>query len=154
METKTTNCVICASPLVEKLNAKKNWQTPRLLRWAELRDLNIDEKILAEHLKSHLNDNGAKPARNQIGKNRPETITLEPAADKSAENTNIFSSDEQLLNLIVQQIYLDLKDNKLDLKIEHAFKAIELKQKLVESGNVENLLLELLNEIRSQELTK
>ncbi len=154
METKTTNCAICASPLVEKLNAKKNWQTPRLLRWAEIRDLKIDEKILAEHLESHLNDNGAKPAPNQIGENRLETITPEPAPVKSAEKTNIISSDEQLLNLIVQQIYSDLIDNKLDLKIEHAFKAIELKQKLAESGNVENLLLELLNEIRSQELSK
>lgn len=154
METKTTNCVICASPLVEKLNAKRNWQTPRLLRWAEIRDLKIDEKILAEHFESHLESKGAKPARNQIGENRLETIISERPTDKSAERTNIVSSDEQLLNLIVQQIYLDLKDKKLDLKIEHAFKAIELKQKLVESGNVENLLLELLNEIRSQELTR
>lgn len=154
METLSTKCPICASPLVDRFNAKKNWQTARLLRWAEIRDLKIDESILAEHLKSHLNGNNAKQTRSRTGENRPETITSEPELDKFPDKTNIISSDEQLLNLIVQRIYFDLKDEKLELKIEHAFKAIELKQKLAESGNVETLLLELLDEIRNQELAK
>lgn len=153
METKTTDCIICASPLVEKLNAKKNWQTPRILRWAELRDLNINESILAEHLGSHISDNGDSPVKKKIKQKRVDTAAEQQPPPVVVSN-EVISSDEQLLDLIIRQIYADLKSEKLDLKIEHAFKAIELKQKLSESGNVENLLLELLNEIRNQELPK
>jgi hypothetical protein len=151
MAAQSIDCPICASPLVERLNVKKNWQTPRLLRWAEIRDLKIDETILSTHLQSHINGNGFEPIKTRVVKNRiePEVVEETPPKMQLA-----ISTDEQLLNLIISQIYDNLKRKQIELKVEHAFKAIEIKQKLAESGNVENLLLELLTEIRNQELPR
>jgi hypothetical protein len=151
MAELSVDCPICASPLLERLNKKKNWQIPRLLRWAEIRSLEIDETILSTHLQSHINGNGTRPANAEAAKNRvtPSAVEETPLNTKLAVST-----DEQLLNLIISQIYDNVKQNQIDLKIEHAFKAIEIKQKLAESGNVENLLLELLTEIRNQELQR
>ena len=53
---------------------------------------------------------------------------------------------------MIGDVFQSLVAGHFDLKLEHGFKAIELKQKIVENTNVENRLLELLNEIRSQEL--
>jgi hypothetical protein len=151
MSEQSIDCPICASPLLERLNIKRNWQTPRLLRWAEIRDLEIDETILSTHLQSHINGNGSEPTKTRVVKNRIKPEAVEEIPPKMQLT---ISTDEQLLNLIISRIYDNLKENQIELKVEHAFKAIEIKQKLAESGNVENLLLELLTEIRNQELPK
>ncbi len=63
-----------------------------------------------------------------------------------------FECDRRFLNDVIQRVHLAISAGDLELKTEHAFKAIEIKQKISENSHVENLLLELLNEIRRQEL--
>jgi hypothetical protein len=153
MTEQILECQICSSPLVDGLNEKKNWQTARVIRWAQIRGLVIDENILTAHLGSHLANNGDEPPKKRSSKNRitePIAETVKPPE----QIDSALSTDEQFLNLIIQRIYDGVIGKQIDLKVEHAFKAIEIKQKLAESGNVENLLLELLNEIRKQELPK
>jgi hypothetical protein len=108
---------------------------------------------MAAQVGSHLNSNGDKP----IKKRSPRIKIVEPIGEKAQPPEQIestISTDEQFLNLIIQRINDGVIGKQIDLKVEHAFKAIEIKQKLAESGNVENLLLDLLNEIRKQELSK
>ncbi|MCD6162749.1 MAG: hypothetical protein J7K40_10100 [candidate division Zixibacteria bacterium] len=60
--------------------------------------------------------------------------------------------DEQLLNEIIARVFDELNAGGFTLKLEHGFKAIEIKQKLSGGGDAERLLMDLLNEIRRQEL--
>lgn len=63
-------------------------------------------------------------------------------------------SDLEFLDTVKESVYRKLLDNELDLKIDSGFKAIELKNKISETSENERLLLEILSEIRSDELSK
>lgn len=63
-------------------------------------------------------------------------------------------SDLEFLDTVKETVYRKLLDNELDLKIDSGFKAIELKNKISETSESERLLLEILSEIRSEELNK
>ena len=63
-------------------------------------------------------------------------------------------SDLEFLDTVKETVYKKLLDNELDLKIDSGFKAIELKNKISETSENERLLLEILSEIRSEELNK
>jgi len=63
-------------------------------------------------------------------------------------------SDLEFLDTVKETVYKKLLDNELDLKIDSGFKAIELKNKISETSENERLLLEILSEIRSEELSK
>ncbi len=65
-----------------------------------------------------------------------------------------FADDRCFLDDIITRVHRAISTGDLELKTEHAFKAIELKQKISENSQVENLLLDLLNEIRRQELMR
>jgi hypothetical protein len=131
---------------------KKNWRPDRLLKWASKNGLNIKQKELTEHL-AYVNRSLNDPDQTNLPKEKmPDENRVE--SPKTKINIPAISTDEQFLNLVIENIHDGVAARQVDLKVEHAFKAIELKQKLAESGNVENLLLELLNEIRKQELAK
>jgi len=63
-------------------------------------------------------------------------------------------SDLEFLDTVKETVYKKLLDNELDLKIDSGFKAIELKNKISETSENERLLLEILSEIRAEELSK
>jgi hypothetical protein len=63
-------------------------------------------------------------------------------------------TDLEFLDTVKETVYKKLLDNELDLKIDSGFKAIELKNKISETSENERLLLEILSEIRSEELNK
>ena len=152
-------CLICASALLADLNKKVNWRPDRIIKWAGRRGLVIDEKQLHQHFECHL----GQPHRNNKNKaGQPLADASAQKAEKSVKDkltslptsAEIKSSvsDEIFLNKVIGDVFQSLVAGHFDLKLEHGFKAIELKQKIVENTNVENRLLELLNEIRSQEL--
>jgi len=63
-------------------------------------------------------------------------------------------SDLEFLDAVKDNVYKKLVDGELELKIDSGFKAIELKNKISETSENEKLLLEILSEIRSEELGK
>lgn len=152
-------CLICASSLLADLNKKVNWRPDRIIKWAGRRGLVIDEKQLHQHFECHLGQ------IRRIDKSKTDQHRIEAPAQKAAKpikdkltstsvSVDIQSpvSDEIFLSKVIGDVFQSLVAGHFDLKLEHGFKAIELKQKIVENTNVENRLLELLNEIRSQEL--
>jgi len=158
-------CDICTSGLLDEINRKRNWRPDRLIRWAGKRGLDIKSDQLTEHFDKHLKAavsdsapkvkkaNKRKTARSEVDKKQSGfKIGNKPGQFTAPLQT--YSADDQFLNEIIGRVFKDLIDNKFDLKIEYGFKAIEIKQKISETTNVEAMLLELLNEIRGQELSQ
>ncbi|MCP4582253.1 MAG: hypothetical protein GY839_11610 [candidate division Zixibacteria bacterium] len=157
-------CDICQSGLLDELNKKRNWRPDRVIKWAGRRGLKIDQKQLEKHFNIHLNsvsknknikvkktvkvkEESGKAARTVIsGKEQPSII------EHDTSITPVHPADDQFLNEVIGRVFQNLTGGKFELKLEHGFKAIEIKQKISDTTNVENLLLELLNEIRTQEL--
>lgn len=145
-------CEICSSDLLGDINKKINWRPDRVVKWAKKRGLDITAKQLDRHFHNHLTMNSkttnkikeAKDTRKQSRQSRFENQTALPEA--------AISDDSGFLDEVVKRVYVKLTDDKFDLKLEHGFKAIEIKQKISDKSDVENMLLELLNEIRAQEL--
>ncbi|UCE65301.1 MAG: hypothetical protein JSU85_10545 [Candidatus Zixiibacteriota bacterium] len=75
------------------------------------------------------------------------TVTVVAAPQKHV-------TDLEFLDTVKETVYKKLVDGELDLKIDSGFKAIELKNKISETSENERLLLEILSEIRSEELSK
>lgn len=94
----------------------------------------------------------AEPKRIRTERNKNELAKVSRPNLEQMELLPKFDSDGKLLDEVISRVHQAITSGELELKIEHAFKAIEIKQKLAENGQVENLLLELLNEIRRQEL--
>jgi len=63
-------------------------------------------------------------------------------------------SDELFLNTIRDRVYERLVKGELKLDIGDAFKAIDIKHKIAETSQNEKLLLEILSEIRREELKR
>jgi hypothetical protein len=89
----------------------------------------------------------------------PMPVSLPAQAEgeqKSDQNQGPDSeiTDELLLNAIRDRVYRKLVNEELELKIDSAFKAIELKHKIAEESQNEKLLLEILSELRAQEIIK
>jgi len=63
-------------------------------------------------------------------------------------------NDEKFLDTIRNLVFQKLFAGEMELKLEYGFKAIELKQKIADGTQNEKLLLEILNEIRKEELAK
>lgn len=144
-----------------------------MIKWAGSRGLVVDEKQLKEHFNNHLEPSveaTPSPKGNTKSKRRKRQAKKVDGSGKFKQNSHQKTSstnakvittqvsehqaqfDEKFLNEIISLVFQGLTEGEFDLKVEHGFKAIELKQKLAENSNVENLLLELLNEIRRQEL--
>jgi len=61
-------------------------------------------------------------------------------------------SDTLFLDTVRDMVYQKLLSGEMELKLESGFKAIEIKSKIAEESQNEKLLLEILSEIRSEEL--
>jgi len=153
-------CLICSSSLLSDLNKKINWRPDRVINWAGRRGLKIDADQLQMHFKNHLNssrriDNwGISPTADEItAQSAAKTIEVNKTPRSTSEEPRSSVTDEGFLNKVIGDVYESLAAGQFDLKLEYGFRAIELKQKIAENTNVENRLLELLNEIRSQELS-
>jgi len=160
-------CVICASSLLDELNKKRNWRPDRVIKWAGQKGLIIDENQLKRHFAKHTAQSTRRNEEAAGRMTRPKKADykqeLKPAFQEAQPEKIVkaspkpdqkYPSDEQFFNEVISDVFRDLTNGKFELKIEHGFKAIELKHKIAENGNVENLLLKLLNEIRSQELAQ
>jgi hypothetical protein len=101
----------------------------------------------------------AKSRLRQTNTSSKKSISFSIPEKKSVTSaaTNIpfnHVSDLEFLDTVKETVYRKLLDNELDLKIDSGFKAIELKNKISETSENERLLLEILSEIRSEELSK
>jgi len=63
-------------------------------------------------------------------------------------------TDLLFLDTIRDALYEMLASGAIELKLDSGFKAIELKHKISDQSQSDKLMLELLNELRSQELKK
>ncbi|UCC79087.1 MAG: hypothetical protein JSW64_12550 [Candidatus Zixiibacteriota bacterium] len=88
--------------------------------------------------------------------NRKNKVTSTPNKTPTVNKIVLHKhvSDLEFLDTVKETVYKKLLDNELDLKIDSGFKAIELKNKISETSENERLLLEILSEIRSEELSK
>jgi hypothetical protein len=147
-------CDICASGLVEELNKKRNWRPDRVIKWAGRRGLSITESELQAHFAEHLPKPEKQVKAKSIHKSKPETESPSSAPAVVITPVILEQADNRFLDEIVKRVFNDLIEGKFELKLEHGFKAIEIKQKLADKADTENMLMELLNEIRNQELTQ
>ena len=159
-------CDIYASTLLNELNKKRNWRPDRVIKWAGRRGLDITEPQLKAHFEEHLplvSNNEKRPktspcnssTKNNLNKERqtkPNDEFTPPSLDTSVPGA-FNQMDNLFLDEIVKRVFDNLVEGNFELKLEHGFKAIEIKQKLADKADTENMLLELLNEIRKQELS-
>ena len=147
-------CIICESPLRSEIEKKDAaWKADRTIQWARKHGLRISRFSLARHRTNHIS-----PAKNTEKKKPPNKIIEPPAKTKPAGgNTSVGPnsiSDLEFLDTIRDRVYEKLKKDEFDLKIESAFKAIEIKNKISDESQNEKLLLEILAEIRTDELRR
>ena len=111
--------------------------------------------------KSAVKKNTAKQIFGTKSKNPVKSVEKIEQVNKSERTEAIVQSrpaaqkpvtDLEFLDTVRQTVYMKLLDNELDLKIDSGFKAIELKNKISETSENEKLLLEILAELRSDEL--
>ncbi len=138
-------CDICSSDLLSEINKKRNWRPDRVVNWANRRGLKITEDDLSNHFAEHAPKSEKKPKKKSPKK------TVSDKKNGLAIKTEA-NADSAFLDEVVRRVFEELAESKYSLKLEHGFKAIEIKQKIADKTDVENLLLELLNEIRQQEL--
>ena len=113
--------------------------------------MRISRFSLARHRTNHISS-----IKNTVKTKPPDKIVEPPAKTKPAEKNASISpnsvSDLEFLNAVRDKVYEKLKEGEFDLKIESAFKAIEIKNKISDESQNEKLLLEILAEIRTDEL--
>jgi hypothetical protein len=155
-----------------------------IIAWARDQGVSISYSSLSSHREKHMNGkpfshvqsgNGDSPSASGVTfsgnghkgkgdivliekvtrKKRPQSVEPAPVETEVApvaETEPI--TDELLLNAVRDAVYGKLKEGALELEIGSAFKAIEIKHKIGEQSQTEKMMVEILNEIRSQELGK
>ncbi len=146
------DCTICESPLRTEIESKDTaWKADRTIQWARKHGVRISRFSLARHRTNHLNS-----TRISAKKKPPDKIVEPQAKTKQIKSDASISpnpvSDLEFLNAVRDRVYEKLKEGEFDLKIESAFKAIEIKNKISDESQNEKLLLEILAEIRTEEL--
>ncbi len=63
-------------------------------------------------------------------------------------------SDLRLLELLINKFIEKLEKNGFEPKVQDALKAIQLKQKLAQTSEAENIFWELIDQLRKEELGK
>lgn len=147
-------CAICESALRTEIDKKDlTWNADRTIQWARKRGVKISRTILARHRTDH----NAKPAN----ETEPGRISNEPPSKSAGKspaekilNTIEGPTDLLLLDTVRDEVFKKLKRGELDLKLDSAFKAIEIKHKIADESKNEKLLLEILAEIRADELRR
>ena len=95
-------------------------------------------------MKKKPNKPDARPAEG------PEASRRHKAPDKKPRKI----TDLLFLDTIRDALYEMLASGAIELKLDSGFKAIELKNKISDQSQHDILLLELINELRSQEIKK
>jgi hypothetical protein len=163
-----SSCAICESPLRNEIEKRDtSSKVDKTINWARSRGVNISRFSLAKHRANHIKtDNGSGVIFEIIPDTTTKTIsdTKEPddsCVRKDGNNLQQCSaikpasiSDRLFLDTIRDKVYQMLLDGKIELKVDSAFKAIEIKHKITEESQNEKMLLEILNEIRSEELKR
>jgi hypothetical protein len=110
-----------------------------------------------------LSDNNAAPGpeRNLLRKAKETKIRSNPAPNIDAVgaadlpgNPQSPVDDQLFLDTVRDMVYRKLLSGEMELKLDSAFKAIEIKHKIMEETQNEKLLLEILEEIRAEELAR
>jgi hypothetical protein len=147
-------CIICESPLRTEIEKKDSaWKADKTIQWARKHGLRISRFSLARHRTNHVSpveDIEKKKAPDKI---KAPLVKTKPAVGNSSINPNSVS-DLEFLDAIRDRVYEKLEKDEFDLKIESAFKAIEIKHKISDESQNEKLLLEILAEIRTDELRR
>jgi len=143
-------CKICDSPLRSEIESKDTaWKADRTIKWARQKGVPINRAILARHRAGHVD----KAEFNDSGKTPPPEIKQTDFTSKIAQDI-IAADDTAFLDAVKDRVYQKLLAGELDLKIDSAFKAIEIKHKISDESSNEKLLLEILSEIRADELQR
>jgi hypothetical protein len=79
---------------------------------------------------------------------------LESDTMRSKTESSVNITDQLLLNAVRDQVYQKLIGGEISPGLGDCFKAIEIKHKISEESQNEKHLLEILNEIRAEELKK
>lgn len=144
-----SSCKICDSPIRGEIENKDSaWKADRTIKWAREKGVRLNRTILARHRVDHIKKN--EPRRSP----KPTTIDKENNISKTIPTKNGQVDDLVFLDAIKERAYKKLLAGEFDLKIESAFKAIEIKYKISDESSNEKLLLEILSEIRADELKR
>jgi hypothetical protein len=176
-----TPCPICESPLRTEIEEKDAaWKPMQTVQWARKKGLNISRFALVKHRVNHLkqshngddapkigepigppSDNNAAPRserkllrrakETKAGSNSATNIDAVGAPDLPG-NAASPVNDQLFLDTVRDMVYRQLLSGEMELKLDSAFKAIEIKHKIMEETQNEKLLLEILEEIRAEEL--
>jgi hypothetical protein len=79
--------------------------------------------------------------------NRP--IDTDPESSRE-ENSKLL----QLLEVLIDKIIMKLKDNSFEPRVQDALRAIQLKQKVVQTSEAERIFWQEIDAIRASELTR
>jgi hypothetical protein len=144
-------CAICESALRHEIDKKdETWKADRTIRWARRHGVKINRTTLARHRADHKNSTSAgkaeKKPQSRSSKSKSTKQTVRTSNDLSGPTDLLF------LDTIRDQVFKRLQNGDYDLKLESAFKAIEIKHKIADESKNEQLLLEILAEIRADEL--
>ena len=159
----SSTCGICISPYRDEIERKaKKGKSANIISWAREHGVTISYNSLARHRENHMVE--LKPSNNgHKGKGKVILIEKESKKKRTAAMKNEGPkaeaclqpvTDELLLDAVRDAVYGKLREGALELEINSAFKAIELKYKIADQSQSEKLMLEILNEIRGQELGK
>ncbi len=147
-------CSICVSPIRGEIEKRAvDWQADETVRWAKERGVRISKTSLARHRKTHQLSTEDKFLSPEV---QPKIPTILPVDADTVVKTGLEPkiSDMLFLDAVRDRVYDRLIRGEIELKIDSGFKAIELKNKIGESSQNEKLLLEILSEIRADELKR
>ncbi len=141
-----STCKICASTLRAEIESRDSAADPeQTIKWAKENGIRLNKTMLTRHRNGHKDEENAKPARMLSALHAASAINKPPAGK---------FNDLTLLDAVTERACEKLLAGDYDLKLEMAFKAIEIKYKISEVSSNEKLLLEILSEIRADELGK
>jgi hypothetical protein len=146
-------CAICESPLRNEIDKKdETWKADRTIRWAKKHGVKINRTTLARHRADHNNARSAGKSKDKAQSKLSKSKSAKPTA--SLSNDLSVPTDMLFLDAVRDQVFKRLKNGDYDLKLESAFKAIEIKYRIADESRNEKLLLEILAEIRADELNR
>jgi hypothetical protein len=155
-------CAICDSPLRAEIETKDVKLRPKeVVDWGKQRGVKLSLFSLAKHRANHMGTADSAVSGNGDGDPAPilaDVIRVDtpkqPRAEKkpAPESADPSVTDGLFLNTVRDMVYQKLVDGELELKLDSGFKAIELKYKIEDMSESEKLMLEILNELRGQEL--
>ena len=143
------SCKICDSSIRAEIEKKDSaWKADRTIKWARENGLRLNRAMLSRHRADHIKKNEPKRSPKSI------TINKETNISKTIPVKSGQVDDLVFLDAIKERAYKKLLAGEFELKIESAFKAIEIKHKISDESSNEKLLLEILSEIRADELKR